>query len=115
MDMLIRNYLLELGFVPNKLGYRYLFELIKWGMADENILPLKYAGYSNLSDRYKKTVAAIEKDIQNAISVAWLKGDVSKLYGEFGETIDMKKGKPSNKQFILTAVMSLKQKAVERA
>lgn len=48
--------------------------------------------------------------MQNAISAAWLKGDVDALYNEFGETIDMKKGKPGNKQFIMTAAASILSK-----
>jgi Sporulation initiation factor Spo0A C terminal. len=112
MDKAISEYLLRLGFVPNKLGYRYLFEIIKDGLSDKEILPLKYVAYVELGNRYGKSVAAIEKNVQNAISTAWLKGDVDVLYDEFGETIDMKKGKPSNKQFILTAVLSLKNRKI---
>ena len=48
--------------------------------------------------------------MQNAISAAWLKGDVDALYNEFGETIYMKKGKPGNKQFIMTAAASILSK-----
>ncbi len=107
MDKLISEYLLKLGFVPNKLGYRYLAELLKCGMEGHELLPLKYTGYVRLSNKYNKSIAAIEKDVQNAISTAWLKGDVNNLYDEFGETIDMRKGKPSNKQFIMTALLSL--------
>ena len=50
------------------------------------------------------SVASIEKDIQNAISTAWLRGNVDTLYKEFGETLDEDKGKPTNKQFLLTAI-----------
>lgn len=102
-----RDYLLRLGFVPNKYGYLYLAELIAAARAGDEILPLKYAGYKSLSEKYGKSVQCIEKDIQNAISAAWLKGDVETLYNEFGETIDMMRGKPGNKQFIMTAAAKL--------
>lgn len=46
------------------------------------------------SQKIQKTVDTVEKDVQNAISAAWLKGDVDALYNEFGETIDMKRGSP---------------------
>lgn len=107
MEQKIQNYLLKLGFVPNKLGYRMLYDILLWGASGENLLPLKYVTYPRLSLKYGKNSDAVEKDIQNAISVAWLKGDVGELYGEFGETIDMRKGKPTNKQFILTALVRL--------
>lgn len=62
------------------------------------------------SQKIQKTVDTVEKDVQNAISAAWLKGDVDALYNEFGETIDMKKGKPGNKQFIMTAAAAILSK-----
>lgn len=108
MQIEVSNYLLKLGFIPNKYGYRYLADLIVAAACGEEILPLKYVGYVLLSQKYGKSAACIEKDIQNAISAAWLKGDVDVLYKEFGETIDMRKGKPGNKQFILTALNSLR-------
>ena len=69
-----------------------------------------YGVYAEIAKKYKKTVDTVEKDVQNAISAAWLKGDVDALYNEFGETIDMKKGKPGNKQFIMTAAASILSK-----
>ena len=55
-------------------------------------------------------MASVEKDIQNAISSAWLRGNVETLYREFGETLDEDKGKPTNKQFLLTALERLAMK-----
>ncbi len=101
--MLSKKYLLSLGFSPNLKGYTLLAELLKCALDGEEILPLKYKGYKDLSDKFGVDVASAEKDIQNAISAAWLRGDVDVLYREFGETLDENKGKPTNKQFILTA------------
>lgn len=107
MEKNITHYLLSLGFIPNKYGYRYLYDLIEMALSDEEILPLKYVGYKEISLKCGKSVQSVEKDIQNAISAAWLKADVDRLYSEFGETVDQKKGKPSNKQFVFTALESL--------
>ncbi|MDD4839077.1 MAG: sporulation initiation factor Spo0A C-terminal domain-containing protein [Clostridia bacterium] len=103
----IRSYLLSLGLYPNKCGYHYIFELIRLALEREEILPLKYVGYPRISEKFLKSSPAIEKDIQNAISYAWLHSDTDRLYQEFGETIDMRKGKPSNKHFLMTAIESL--------
>ena len=102
----ISNYLLKLGFSPNIMGYKYLQELIFMGL-NNDILPLKYKGYKIIAIKHNKNIETIEKDIQNAISVAWLKGNVDVIYEEFGETIDKERGKPSNKQFIMTAILKL--------
>ncbi|MCI5820050.1 MAG: sporulation initiation factor Spo0A C-terminal domain-containing protein [Acidaminococcus sp.] len=106
MEKKVKEYLLSLGFLPNKCGYHYLYDIICDGLSGEELLPLKFVAYSRLAKKYNKSVDSIEKDVQNAIGSAWLVGDVDRLYGEFGETIDMKKGKPSNKHFILTAIES---------
>ncbi|MGN0795915.1 MAG: sporulation initiation factor Spo0A C-terminal domain-containing protein [Christensenellales bacterium] len=106
MEKTVKEYLLSLGFLPNKCGYYYLYDIIIDGLNGIELLPLKFAAYLRLAEKYNKSVESIEKDIQNAISSAWLVGDINKLYAEFGETIDMKKGKPSNKHFILTAIES---------
>lgn len=102
-----KKYLLSLGFQPHLKGYKLLCALIALALDGEKILPLKYIGYSRIARVFGVDEAGIEKDIQNAISAAFLKGDIDILYGEFGETLDENKGKPTNKQFILTAVERL--------
>lgn len=99
-----KKYLLQLGFQPNLKGYHLLARLISYALDGKEILPLKHLGYTHLSSDFCVDVQSIEKDIQNAISSAWLRGDVNILYKEFGETLDENKGKPTNKQFVLTAL-----------
>ncbi len=106
-----KKYLLSLGFAPNLKGYKLLAALIELALNGEQILPLKYNGYRQLASIFDVDAASIEKDIQNAISAAWLRGDVDVLYREFGETLDENKGKPTNKQFVLTAVERLSNQA----
>ncbi|MDR3216742.1 MAG: sporulation initiation factor Spo0A C-terminal domain-containing protein [Clostridiaceae bacterium] len=107
-ELHIREYLLSTGFKPNKLGYRLLSELLKIGLDGNKIEPLTEYGYPFLAGLFSKTVFAVEKNIQNAIAEAWLRGDINELYKHFGETIDTERGKPTNKQFILTSLEYLK-------
>lgn len=69
---------------------------------------LEIQGYVNLSSDFSVDKASVEKDIQNAISSAFLRGNIDVLYTEFGETLDENKGKPTNKQFVLTALERIK-------
>ncbi len=108
METKIKKYLLGLGFQPNLKGYRLLAKLIGYAFDGKDVLPLKYAGYAWLANDFGVDSASVEKDIQNAISAAWLRGDVGTLYREFGETLDENKGKPTNKQFVLTALERIK-------
>lgn len=103
----IKLYLLRLGFQPNLKGYRLLARLIALAQEGKEVMPLKYHGYRLLAEEFGVGAASVEKDIQNAISAAWLRGNVDVLYGEFGETLDEDKGKPTNKQFLLTALERL--------
>jgi len=103
-----KEYLLKLGFQPNLKGYRLLAKLICYALDGQDILPLKYKGYQTLSTDFAASKASVEKDIQNAISAAFLRGQVDVLYTEFGETLDENKGKPTNKQFVLTALERIK-------
>ena len=108
METKIKKFLLGLGFQPNLKGYRLLAKLIGYAFDGKDVLPLKYAGYAWLANDFGVDSASVEKDIQNAISAAWLRGDVDTLYREFGETLDENKGKPTNKQFVLTALERIK-------
>ena len=103
-----KEYLLKLGFQPNLKGYRLLAKLICYALDGRDILHLKYKGYVNLSSDFSVDKASVEKDIQNAISSAFLRGNIDVLYTEFGETLDENKGKPTNKQFVLTALERIK-------
>lgn len=111
----VKNYLLKLGFQPNLKGYHLLAKLISKARNGERILPLKFYGYISLSEEFNVNIDSIEKDIQNAISSAWLRGDIDVLYDEFGETLDENKGKPTNKQFILTAIERLNNSSIYKS
>ena len=108
MESKIKKYLLKLGFQPNLKGYRLLAKLIGYAFDGMDVPPLKYDGYVWLSRDFGVDTASVEKGIQNAISSSWLRGDVNTLYKEFGETLDENKGKPTNKQFVLTALERIK-------
>lgn len=99
----VSSYLLSLGIKPSSKGYRYLSDLIIMRLDGKEILPLKYCGYKVVSEKYSASTDCIDKNIQNCISKAWLDGDIDALYGEFGNTIDSDKGKPTAKQFIMQA------------
>ena len=104
MQNVIFMKLQEMGFKSNHLGYKYIRDILYECLCGENILPLKQNGYRFISQKYGKSVVSIEKDIQNAISSAWMCGNIDMLYDVFQSTIDIDKGKPTNKQFIMTLV-----------
>lgn len=100
----VKNYLQTLGFKKNNLGLEYLSYIIALGVQGCNLQPIKKRGYKLVADKYGKNEDAIEKDIQNCISNAWLCGNADLLYDLFGATVSTEKGKPTNKHFIFTIV-----------
>lgn len=98
----IHNYLLQLGFSPRMKGFRYLSELLQNSLYDD-IFPLHRIGYPILAQCHATTALNIDKNIQNAISHAFLRAQLNELYLEFGETLDPSKGKPTAKQFLCHA------------
>lgn len=104
----ISDYLLYLGVKPSSKGYRYLSELIFVSLSGTEILPLRYVGYRIISAKFDASEDCVDKNIQNCISKAWLDGDLDALYSEFGNTIDLDKGKPTAKQFIMQACEKLR-------
>ena len=104
----IFNYLLRLGFRPSNSGFGYLLELIKMCIDGKEITPLNQYGYVTLSSRHKKSVATIDKSIQNSITAAWMRGDIEYLYNQFGNTVSSEKGKPGNLQFVLQACENIR-------
>lgn len=101
MEKLLSEYMLSLGLMPNMIGYQYIYTLIINYLDGKEILPLKLCGYKLLHDKYNKSIWSIDKNIQNCISKAWLCGNIDYLYKEFGNTIDLEKGKPTSKQLIM--------------
>lgn len=61
MQKTISDYLLSLGFIPNKCGYRYVFDLIYLATSGKEILPLKYVGYAEIAKKYKKPSIPLKK------------------------------------------------------
>ena len=101
----IGNILLLIGIKPNHAGFNYIRDIIFLGISGKTILPLNGVGYTYIGDKYKiDRLESIDKDIQNAITYAWTYGDITYQYKLFGYTIDIDRGKPSNKQFILTII-----------
>ena len=98
--MLMRS----MGLSPKLSGYKYLVELMQLGftLGIDNLFPLYKKGYVLLSGQLHKSVANIDKSIQNVICAACGNTNSVEFYRVFGSTIDEGKGKPTNKHFIST-------------
>ena len=100
-EIKVKTYLLQLGFQPNLKGYFLLTRLIQYALEGGNILPLKYSGYPLLSKEFGVDSASVEKDIQNAISSAWLRGNVEVLYRELAKPLTKTRENPPTSSLCL--------------
>ena len=103
----------ELGVPEHLNGYTYLLEAVELAASDPPILrKMTRALYPAVAEKYSTTPAASERAIRLAIETAWLRcdPDVQRCY--FGNTINPRKGKPSNSEFITRVLHAVHQEVV---
>ena len=56
--------------------------------------------YPSIAKKNQTTASRVERAIRHAIEVAWSRGRVDTIDELFGYTVNNKKGKPTNSEFI---------------
>ena len=67
--------------------------------------------YPEVARRCGATAASVERLIRHAIESAWLRGDMERQYALFGNTVDERRGKPTNGEFIARVTEALRLEA----
>ncbi|MGI6200951.1 MAG: sporulation transcription factor Spo0A [Christensenellales bacterium] len=88
--------------VPTHLkGYQYLRDAVKMVARDVTLLKgLTTQLYPAIAKAYNSTGSRVERTIRNAIECCWSRAPVGVLESVFGYTVDPKRGKPKNGEFI---------------
>lgn len=99
IKIIISNELLRLNIHPKYMGFNYLRELLIILINNNN------EDYKNslsvLANLFSKTINSIEKNIANCIESSFLHSDINFLENEYGNLIDLNRGKLTNKAFIM--------------
>jgi two-component system response regulator (stage 0 sporulation protein A) len=103
----ITNTLHELGVPSHIKGYQYIFEGIIVCIEKESISFTKEI-YPIIAKKYDSTISNVERSIRHAIEISWNRGNWEIMEEFFGNSIDMEKAKPTNKEFIITIADKLK-------
>ncbi|MCI8271483.1 MAG: sporulation protein [Erysipelotrichaceae bacterium] len=104
-----KKILFKIGMPPHLDGYRYLKVAIPMVCGDETYLKRMTTGlYPEIAEMFDTEWWNVERSIRAAIEIVFNKGNSAELYEMFGNTIDAKKSKPTNSQFIATIVEYLK-------
>lgn len=89
------------GMPSNLSGFLYTRDAILMVIKDVNVLRgITKNIYPDIAKKYKSSPSRVERAIRHAVEVAWSRGNTEYIDTIFGYTVDIKRGKPSNSEFI---------------
>ena len=98
----VTNLMKYVGLKANMKGYEYVRDIILLlSERDELRHHLTEGVYPIIADKYKVSVASVERSIRHSIERAFDICAPEILYGVFGNSIDPNKGKATNSEFLL--------------
>ena len=99
----------DVGVPAHIKGYQYMRDAIMMAFKDREIISaVTKRLYPELAKAHKTTPSRVERAIRHAIEVAWNRGRVDTINNLFGYTINTRKGKPTNSEFIAMVADTLR-------
>ena len=109
----ISKLLMNLGIRTNLKGYKFLLKSILYGYNDfEMVDCVTKILYPQLAKEYQSTSEKVERSIRHAIKIAWDSSGDRQVYKRIGLIISDDSKRPTNSQFITTAIEYLKNTSV---
>lgn len=100
-DEIISKHLKKLGVSTNFLGYGYIKTIVRIYIDEGELAKFTKKLYPETAKIHNTTSSKVERAIRYAIEVVWSKRENADMLEEyFGNTINPKKGKPTNSEFI---------------
>ncbi len=97
----LRKILLELGAPEHLQGHAYVVYAVMLVIEDRTLCNSITLGiYPQVAAHFNTTAPRVERSIRNLVEVTWSRGDLGVIESYFGNTVDPKKGKPTNGEFI---------------
>jgi two-component system response regulator (stage 0 sporulation protein A) len=104
-ELVVSNYLKHLGIPASINGYYYLRSAILIMLADNKFrFGITKILYPQIAKEYNTTASRVERGIRHAIEKAWNNGDMDFQNKIFKYSLNIEKGKPTNREFITTVV-----------
>lgn len=101
LEVEVTSVMHEIGVPAHIKGYQYLREGIMMVVKDLDIInSITKQLYPSIAKQFNTTPSRVERAIRHAIEVAWSRGQVDAIDSLFGYTVNMRKGKPTNSEFI---------------
>jgi two-component system response regulator (stage 0 sporulation protein A) len=99
----------DVGVPAHIKGYQYMRDAIVMAVNNREIISaVTKRLYPELAKIHKTTPSRVERAIRHAIEVAWNRGKVDTINDLFGYTINTRKGKPTNSEFIAMVADTLR-------
>ena len=97
----VTSILQEIGVPAHVRGYQYLRDAILLSMESPSLLTSASKKlYPKVAEEYATTTGRVERAIRHAIESAWNKGGMEEMNRMFQCEFNMKKGRPTNSEFI---------------
>lgn len=101
LEKQITSIISEIGIPAHVKGYHYVrASIILAIQTPESINAITKIIYPVIAKKYLTSPSRVERAIRHAIEVAWDRGNIETLNRIFGYSINEKKGKPTNSEFI---------------
>ena len=111
LEIEITEIIREVGIPPHLKGYVFLREAITMVVNEIKLLSsVTKELYPRIGVKFNTTPSRVERAIRHSIEVAFNKGQVDTITKLFGYTINSKKGKPTNAEFIAMVADKLRLK-----
>ena len=103
MKNITKKILLECGVGAHLAGFGYLGEAIEMTVADKQALKHNTLGlYSEIAKKFGVRWQNVERSIRKAVESSFDILTPDQIYAVYRNSIDYRRGKPSNSQFIAT-------------
>lgn len=103
MKNITKKILLECGIAAHLMGFSYLGEAVEMTVADKQALKHNTIKlYSTIAKKFGVRWQSVERSIRKAVESSFDLLTPDQIYAVYGNSIDYRRGKPSNSQFIAT-------------
>ena len=100
-NIALRKTLDQIGVKHSLKGYGYIISAVEKCLENRSKLVGIIKGlYTEIAEENSDTVWRVERSIRHAIEVTWTNGNTNAINKNFGYTVSVGKGKPTNSEFI---------------
>ena len=109
LEDMVTESICTLGVPAHLNGYGYMRTSIEKVVTNpDKIHSITKELYPEVAKVHKTSSSKVERNIRNAIEIAWKKGDQQAFQRIFGTTLDFSKPKPTNSEFIAMVADKIK-------